>query len=109
MSFHPLQAVNRAQIAKKPAENAGKSPRLRKACWKMNLITSPGVSAFPREAANQQVSSYHMTAEAKGRQTLNVVLPTMGNEKSFLQHFDINLLTPCITLLGLKSDNKCII
>ncbi len=37
---------------------------------------------------------------------MNVVLPTMGNTESFMQLVDMHCPTPCITLLGLESDNK---
>ncbi len=36
------------------------------------------------------MSSCHVTAEAKRQETSNVVLPTMGNKKSFIQLFNIN-------------------
>ena len=69
-------------------------------------MTSHGIPALPAVLANQRAFSCHVTTIVQGRQTLNVVLPTMGNTKSLMQLLDIHRPTPCITPLGLESDIK---
>ena len=69
-------------------------------------MTSHGIPALPAGLANQRALSSHVTTIVKGRKTSNVVLPFMGNTKSFMQLFNIHRPTPCITPLGLESDNK---
>ena len=69
-------------------------------------MMSHGILALPVVLANQRSISCHVTSIVQGCETSNVVLPFMGNTKSFMQLFDIHRPTPCITLLGLESDNK---
>ena len=81
-------------------------PPLRNAYWEMNLMTSHGIPGLPTGLANQRAFSSHLSSIVQGRQTSNVVLPFMGNTKSFMQLLDISLPMACITPLGLESDNK---
>ena len=67
-------------------------------------MMSSRILALLQELANQQAFLYNLTpAKVKGCETLNVVLPTMGNIKYFIQ---LNHPTPCISPVGLESDDK---
>ena len=68
-------------------------------------MMSHRILGIPAVLANQRVSLCQVIAEAKWREFSNVGLPTMGKKRSFIQLIVINRPTPCITLLGLESDN----
>ena len=70
------------------------------------MTTSHGIPGLLAVLANQQVFSFNMIGKGKGRKTSNVVLPTMGNKKSFIQLASIHRPRLCITPLGIVSDNK---
>ncbi len=69
-------------------------------------MTSQGIPALPQELDNQRAFSCHMITIVEGREASNVVLPTMGNKRSFIQLANMHRPTPCITPLGLESDNN---
>ena len=69
-------------------------------------MTSHGIPALPAVLANQRAFSRHVTSIVEGRETSNVVLTTMGNTKSFIQLINMHRPRPCITSLGVESDNK---
>ena len=63
-------------------------------------MASHGIPGILTGLANQRASSCHVTSIVQGRETSNVVLPTMGNTKSFIQLANMHRPTPCITPLG---------
>ena len=69
-------------------------------------MMSHGIPGLPVVLANQRAFSSHVTSIVQGRETSNVVLPFMGDTKSFMQLVDMHRPTPCISPLGLESDNK---
>ena len=69
-------------------------------------MTSHGIPGSPAVSANQRVFSCHVTTIVQGRQTSNVVRPIMVHTKSFIQLVNMRRSMPCITPLGLESDNK---
>ena len=81
-------------------------PPLRKACWEITLMTSQGIPGLPAALANQRACSCHVTSIVRGPETSNVVRPTMAHTEYFIQLVDMHRSTPCITPLGLESDNK---
>ena len=69
-------------------------------------MTSQGIPASPQELASHRAFLCHVTTIVQGRETSKVVRPIMVHTNSFIQLVDMHRSTPCITLLGLESDNK---
>ena len=90
----------------KLGEKASGMPPLHSALWEEEVMMSHGIPGLLAVSANQRAFSCHVITIVEGCKTSNVVLSTMGNTKSFIQLVNMHWPRPCLTPVGLESDNK---